>query len=337
MRPGTLFLLCFLLLSGWGHGQALPAADTVGKNTYTYTETMPVFPGRSPADSTRSWNQRIGNFLEDSLRTIPKVLRNGVTGKVFFAFTVDVQGRTTDIHLVKGLRADLDAVVLRNAQRLKQVQWRPGTQNGRPVRVSFTVPVSFNAGSQAPAVPGQLWADSLDGPAFRQNRGLPLNSWGSDRRILPPDRSIIYGSCIQRLGFSSGGFGQYVRLENLSTGKGVSFEVKPPMRTRPQNAFCYVLLPGRYALHTYFFTVSKWYGGEQHQEELRKANLVGQALRATRYVFTVAPGQVYYVGSWDLHQENQPVFRNEKAALDAQLAPIFTHLDFSQSAVALPE
>ena len=55
---------------------------------------------------------------------------------------------------------------------------------------------------------------------------------------LPPDRGVVYGGCIQRLGSESGGFGQYVRLANLSTGKAVRIEVKPALRSRKQNAFC---------------------------------------------------------------------------------------------------
>ena len=337
MRYGMLLGLCLLLLPGRGHGQTRPVADTAGIRLYTYTETMPVFPALTPADSARSTFQRVRNFLEDSLRTMPLLLNSGITGKVYFAFAVDAQGHATDIRLVKGLRPDLDAAVLHNAQRLKQVQWQPGTQNSRPVRVSFTVPISFRAGGSGLAGSGPFRSDSLDGPAPRPFIQWPLPDWAPGQRRLPAGQGLVYGSCTQRLGFGSGGFGQYVRLENLSTGQGVNLGVKPLMRTRAENPFCYALPPGRYALHYYFFTASKWYGGEMHTEPLRKAALTGPGVSATRYVFTVVPGRVQYVGNWDFRLENRPTFRNEKAELDAQLAPRFKYLDFDQAAVALPE
>ena len=48
--------------------------------------------------------------------------------------------------------------------------------------------------------------DSLETPAFNRV-ALPAPVWGTDRRIFPSDKGIVYGSFIQRLGFESGGFG----------------------------------------------------------------------------------------------------------------------------------
>lgn len=327
----SLFLIGLLLpLARASHGQ-VPAqpADSASRRTYTYEEKMPVFPGGRPGETGADAAHRLVRFVQDSLRVPPALVRDGVAGRVSFSFTVNALGRTENIKLVQKLRADADAEVLRNAHRLDPIQWQPGTQNGRPVSVSFTVPISFNL--PAPAAP----ADSLDDPAYRK-RALPLQTWGPDRRIFPPDRGVVYGSCIQRLGFASGGLGQYVRLVNLSTGKPVTLEVKPPMRSRKQSAFCYALPPGRYALFQYEYSASKWYGAEMHAEELRKPAAAPAALRETRYLFTVAPGQLHYIGTWDLEAENAPVFRNEKANLDAQLAPIFKNLNFPPAIVAVP-
>ena len=45
------------------------------------------------------------------------------------------------------------AQALRNAHRLDAIQWEPGTQNGRPVTVSFTVPISVNINGKRPDQP----------------------------------------------------------------------------------------------------------------------------------------------------------------------------------------
>ena len=336
MRYSFIFLGVFLasLLVSDVFGQSAPAkADTTARaKKYAYVERMPLFPGLEPGDSTRSNNERIIKFLDDSLGPARQLAWDGsVQGQVFFSFAVDAQGHTVAIKLVRGICADVDAEVLRNAHRLDPIQWRPGTQNGRSVSVSFTVPISFNLDHAAAG-------DSLETPAFNKV-ALLAPVWGTDRRIFPSDRGIVYGSFIQRLGFESGGFGQYVRLANLTTGKSVRIEVKPPLRSRKQNTFCCALPPGRYALYKYEFTSSKWYGGVTQVENLHKIPSTdpGSGLRTTRYLFTVVPGQLHYLGTWNLEQENTLGFLNEKTQLDAQLTPILKNLNFNAAAVTLPQ
>jgi hypothetical protein len=167
----------------------------------------------------------------------------------------------------------------------------------------------------------------------------PEPSWNPHNRLFDPKKGIVYGSCIQRLGFSSGGLGQYVRLVNLSTGKALRLEVKPLLRSRKENPFCYTLPPGRYALYKYEFTEGKWYGAEVHEESLGKPRVAhpDSSLKATRYQFTVQPGKVHYLGTWNFEQENAPAFVNDKATLDAQLAPVFKYLNFTEAVIAVPQ
>ena len=333
------------LLIGWGwwlvgglgsaQAQTLPLApDSIRPKTYTYIERMPVFPMLAPGDSTVPSGQRFMRFINADVHYPIKALRDGVAGQVFFSFSVNGQGRTQDIKLVKGLRADVDAEVLRNAHRLDAIQWEPGTQNGRPVTVSFTAPVNFNIDGKQPLQPP---GDSLDAGSFRKF-AHPQPSWPPSNRLFDPTQGLVYGNCIQRLGFSSGGLSQHVRLVNLTTGKTLLLEVKPMLRSRRENPFCYVVPPGRYALYKYEFAESKWYGAELHQESLRKPQAAqsGGSLQASRYLFTVQPGKVHYVGTWHLEQENAPAFIDDKAALDVQLTPVFKHLNFTEAVTAIP-
>ena len=265
MRHFCTFFGSFVLLAliKNAHGQTKPPA--AGPKTYTYIEAMSVFPGLAPGDSARSDNQRVVKFINDGIRFPPEALRDGVQGRVSFSFTVNAQGRTTDIKLVQGIRADVDAEVLRNAHRLDRIQWRPGTQNGRPVSVVFTVPISFNVFTNV------SMGDSLDwGPYHRLV--LPLPGWSGKRPHLPAGKGLVYGSCLQRLGGSNTlGQGQYVRLVNLTTRKSFRLNVKPILNTVRENAFCYALPTGRYALSVYKFPEPEWSGLRIHLESIRKA------------------------------------------------------------------
>lgn len=62
-------------------------------------------------------------------------------GRVFASFTVEANGQVRNAHIVKGLDPLLDAEVLRVISQL--TGFKPGRQNGKPVAVSFTVPVIF--------------------------------------------------------------------------------------------------------------------------------------------------------------------------------------------------
>jgi len=74
-------------------------------------------------------------------------------------------------------------------------------------------------------------------------------------------------------------------------------------------------------------------------ENLHKIPSTGpdSGLRTTRYLFTVVPGQLHYLGTWNLEQENTLGFLNEKTQLDAQLTPILKNLNFNAAVVTLPQ
>ena len=329
-------LVGLLLLTLPSRAQTAPAADSIQPKTYTYIEKMPVFPVLAPGDSAVPSNQRFMRFLNADVHFPPRALRDRISGRVFFSFAVNAQGRVQDIKLMKGLRDDVDAEVLRNAHRLDVIQWEPGTQNGRPVTVSFTVPISFNINGKRSDQP---LGDSLDTGPYQRQMAFPLSSWDSKRFQAPKGKGMIYGSCLQRLGgTSSFGSGEYVRLVNLTTHKSVSFSVKPPMKSRRENAFFYALPAGRYALHLYVYPDKIWGGLHMYFENLRKpvAPSSTEPLRHTRYQFTVANGKVHYVGTWNLANENQPEFLDEKYQLDPAIQAYFPQFNFKEAVMSLP-
>ncbi len=83
-------------------------------------------------------------------------------------------------------------------------------------------------------------------------------------------KAVIYGNFIQRLGFSSGGFSQDIRLLNLNTNEIVALRVKPTFKSAKENPFCYNIDPGEYAIDNYYWTQSKWYGGTMNTEPILK-------------------------------------------------------------------
>ncbi|WP_436832919.1 TonB family protein [Parapedobacter sp. DT-150] len=66
----------------------------------------------------------------------------GVNGQVQVSFVVEKDGSLTDIKLVRDLKYGTGEAAIRLLQRSSK--WSPGIQNGRPVRVAYTLPIRLN-------------------------------------------------------------------------------------------------------------------------------------------------------------------------------------------------
>jgi len=75
----------------------------------------------------------------------PEIAReNGIQGKVYISFVVNSKGKVTNVKVARGIDASLDKEAIRVVKNLPN--FSPGKQRGKPVRVSFTVPINFKLG-----------------------------------------------------------------------------------------------------------------------------------------------------------------------------------------------
>lgn len=118
-------------LSGEGNK---PVEEVVENKVYTYVEQMPSLPGGGGQGA-------IVAAIQKAVRYPAADLRNQVEGRVFAKFTVNENGTVSDVEIVKGLSSTIDAETIRAIKALPT--FIPGKQNGRAVRVSFTVPVTY--------------------------------------------------------------------------------------------------------------------------------------------------------------------------------------------------
>ena len=66
--------------------------------------------------------------------------RAGVEGRVILRFVVGADGVPSNVRVVRAVSPGLDQEAIRLVQ---QSRWTPGRQNGQPVAVMFTLPVTF--------------------------------------------------------------------------------------------------------------------------------------------------------------------------------------------------
>jgi TonB family protein len=66
---------------------------------------------------------------------------NNITGRVIVSFVVEKNGDLTDIKVLRGIGGGCDEEAVRVLKTAPS--WKPGIQNGRPVRVAYTMPIFF--------------------------------------------------------------------------------------------------------------------------------------------------------------------------------------------------
>lgn len=99
---------------------------------FTVVEVMPVFPGGQTA---------LAQYIASHLKYPTVAQENGIQGRVFVSFVVGEDGYVEDVQVIKGVEPMLDKEAVRVIQSLPR--WTPGNQQGKPVRVKYTVPVTF--------------------------------------------------------------------------------------------------------------------------------------------------------------------------------------------------
>ena len=95
-------------------------------------EQMPQFPGGEGA---------LIKYLSSHINYPPMAAENNIQGRVVVAFVVDKTGKVGEVNVVRSVDKDLDREAVRVCKSLPK--FVPGRQNGQPVSVWFTLPVTF--------------------------------------------------------------------------------------------------------------------------------------------------------------------------------------------------
>lgn len=72
----------------------------------------------------------------------PEMARKaGIEGRVIIQFVVDAQGNIVNPRVVRGIGGGCDEAALK---ALEDAKFQPGLQRGRPVNVSYSIPITFS-------------------------------------------------------------------------------------------------------------------------------------------------------------------------------------------------
>lgn len=104
-----------------------------GVYTAQLVEEKPSFMGGDPHAFSKWVNSRL---------VYPEIAKeNGIQGKVTVQFTINTDGTVSDVKVLQGVDPALDKEAVRVVSQ--SPKWKPGMQNDKPVKVTYTFPVIF--------------------------------------------------------------------------------------------------------------------------------------------------------------------------------------------------
>jgi TonB family protein len=106
--------------------------ESIFTDVFDVVEQMPEFPGGTNA---------MMKFLAENVHYPEAAYKNGAQGRVLVSFIIEPNGSISNVHVVKKANDDLDAEAVRVIGSMPK--WTPGMQNGKVVRVRYTLPVTF--------------------------------------------------------------------------------------------------------------------------------------------------------------------------------------------------
>lgn len=95
-------------------------------------EQMPQFKGGT---------SEMYRFIADNLKYPVIAQQNGIQGRVTVRFVVLESGAISDVQVLRGIDAACDKEAMRVVKSMPD--WFPGKQNGKEVKVYFTLPIVF--------------------------------------------------------------------------------------------------------------------------------------------------------------------------------------------------
>ncbi|MDY0254276.1 MAG: energy transducer TonB [Tenuifilaceae bacterium] len=100
---------------------------------FVIVEDMPSFQGGDI--------NKFREYINKNLRYPEIAAENGIQGRVILSFVVEPHGGVSNVRVLRGVDPALDREAIRVVE--SSPKWQPGMQRGKPVRVSFNIPIIF--------------------------------------------------------------------------------------------------------------------------------------------------------------------------------------------------
>ena len=95
-------------------------------------EVMPEFPGGE---------QAMMKFVAENVQYPEEAKEKEISGRVLVSFIVEKNGSINEVKVMKGIGGGCNEEAVRVISAMPK--WKPGKQEGKPVRVSYMMPITY--------------------------------------------------------------------------------------------------------------------------------------------------------------------------------------------------
>lgn len=86
-------------------------------------------------------DNKLIQYLRNKANYPKKAKKEGIEGTVIVAFVINSNGSTSNVEIVQGVNDELDKEAMRVIKNMPK--WKPGMQDGIPVRTGYQLPINF--------------------------------------------------------------------------------------------------------------------------------------------------------------------------------------------------
>ena len=105
---------------------------TSNDKVFEKVEDMPEFPGGE---------QAMMDFVGKNVQYPKEAMEKEISGRVLVGFIVEKDGSVNEVKIVRGIGGGCDEEAVRVVKAMPK--WKPGKEKGKPVRVSYMMPIFF--------------------------------------------------------------------------------------------------------------------------------------------------------------------------------------------------
>ena len=148
-------------------------------------EEAPEFPGGT---------QALNEYIKSNKLYPQEAMDRGIEGRVIAQFVVDSMGNVCEERVVRSVDAQLDGEAIRLIRNMPR--WKPGKQWGRPVRVRYTIPITFALPDSA--TKKVIESPKPKGPTIEEAEKKPLIVllFANGAEIIAEGKQLNYVPCV---------------------------------------------------------------------------------------------------------------------------------------------
>ena len=197
--------------------QLLDIATSEEDTVYQIVEEMPKFPGGEKA---------LMDYVSNNVKYPEEAKNKNIAGRVFVSFVVEKDGSIGEVKVLRGIGGGCDEEAVRVIKGMPK--WKPGIQKGKPVRVSYQIPIYFKLDTpqKTNSLVGSVWEGTGTG-----TKGGVTYTWHSILQFNSENEGLL----IEKLVSQKKNEKPVVEFENVAMDFEYAFDGKKTGAITPKN------------------------------------------------------------------------------------------------------